>query len=169
MKKNLVLTGMMGSGKTSVGKSLSKKLNMEFGDTDSIIENKMSLSISDIFNSKGEEYFRKIEEAESIKLVQKKSFVVALGGGAFLNDAIRKEVKKNCISVWLEVNIDELFRRTKNSRKRPLLNNINNTKDLKKFYEKRKKVYALSDYKINCDNKTEDAIIDEIIGIYENS
>ena len=160
---------MMGSGKTSVGKSLSKKLNMEFGDTDSIIENKMSLSISDIFNSKGEEYFRKIEETESIRLVQKEGFVVALGGGAFLNDAIRKEVKKNCISVWLKVNIDELFKRTKNSRKRPLLNNINNTKDLKKFYEERKKVYALSDFKINCDNKTEDAIIDEIIGIYENS
>ena len=64
----------MGSGKTSVGKSLSKKLNMEFGDTDSIIENKMSLSISDIFNSKGEEYFRKIEETESIRLVQKEGF-----------------------------------------------------------------------------------------------
>ena len=128
----------MGSGKTSVGKSLSKKLNMEFGDTDSIIENKMSLSISDIFNSKGEEYFRKIEETESIRLVQKESFVVALGGGAFLNDAIRKEVKKNCISVWLEVNIDELFRRTKNSRKRPLLNNINNTKDLKNLRKKKK-------------------------------
>ena len=69
----------------------------------------------------------------------------------------------------LQINQIRKSNETKNSRKRPLLNNINNTKDLKKFYEKRKKVYALSDFKINCDNKTEDAIIDEIIGIYENS
>ena len=67
MKKNLVLTGMMGSGKSSIGKSLSEMLNMEFADTDNIIEKKLSLSVAEIFETKGESFFRKIEMEESLK------------------------------------------------------------------------------------------------------
>ena len=105
---------MMGSGKSAIGKSLSERLNMEFVDTDSIIEKRLSLSVAEIFETKGEEFFRKIEVEEVIKLTEKKGFVIALGGGAFINDIIRKKVKKLCFSVWLQLDIDEIFKRTKN-------------------------------------------------------
>ena len=89
MKKNLVLTGMMGVGKSSVGEDLSKKLNIGFKDIDKIIETKLSLSISDIFEKKGENFFREIEEKETLAHLKDEHAVIALGGGAFLNEKIR--------------------------------------------------------------------------------
>ena len=85
---------MMGSGKSSVGKSLSERLNMNFVDTDILIEEKLSLSIVKIFETKGEKFFRKIEEEEVLKIIKKEGYVVALGGGAFINNIIRENIKK---------------------------------------------------------------------------
>lgn len=168
MKKNLVLTGMMGSGKSAIGKSLSERLNMEFVDTDSIIEKRLSLSVAEIFETKGEEFFRKIEVEEVIKLTEKKGFVIALGGGAFINDIIRKKVKKLCFSVWLQLDIDEIFKRTKNNQKRPLLNKRNSKEELNKIYKERKEIYSMADYKIDCNKKDKNEVVEEIKKIYEN-
>ena len=168
MKKNLVLTGMMGSGKSAIGKSLSDALNMKFADTDSIVEKRLSLSIAKIFETKGEEFFRKIEMEESIKLTEKKGFVIALGGGAFINDTIRKNVKKSCFSVWLQLDIDEIFERTKNNQKRPLLNRNNSKEELDKLYKERKEIYSMADCKIDCNKKDKNEIVKEIKKIYEN-
>jgi Shikimate kinase len=145
---------MMGSGKSTIGKALSERLNMKFADTDTIIESKLSLPISEIFEVKGEKFFRKLEMEESIKLTEKKGFVIALGGGAFINDQIREKIKKSCFSVYLQLNINELFERTKNNQKRPLLNTNESKKELKKLYEKRKEFYSMADYKVDCDSKT---------------
>ena len=168
LKKNLVLTGMMGSGKSIIGKSVSKVLNMEFADTDRIIEKRMSLSIEKIFETKGEIFFRKIEMEESIKLTEKKGFVISLGGGAFINDTIREKIKKSCFSVWLELDIDEIFNRTKNNQKRPLLNMSNSREELYKIYKERKEIYSMADYKIDCNKKNKNEIVEEIKKIYEN-
>tara|TARA_B100000959_G_C14960867_1_gene615729 strand:- start:1805 stop:2314 length:510 start_codon:yes stop_codon:yes gene_type:complete len=168
LKKNLVLTGMMGSGKSGIGKSLSERLNMEFADTDSIIEERLSLSVAKIFETKGEEFFRKIEIEESIKLIEKKGFVIALGGGAFISDKIRENVKKSCLSVWLQLDIDEIFKRTKNNQKRPLLNRNNSKEELDKLYKERKEIYSMADYKIDCNKKDKNEIVEEIKKIYEN-
>ena len=168
LKRNLVLTGMMGSGKSAIGKSLSERLNMEFVDTDSIIEKRLSLSVAEIFETKGEEFFRKIEVEEVIKLTEKKGFVIALGGGAFINDIIRKKVKKLCFSVWLQLDIDEIFNRTKNNQKRPLLNISNSREKLDKIYKERKEIYSMADYKIDCNKKNKNEIVEEIKKIYEN-
>ena len=93
---------MMGVGKSSIGKDLSYKLKMEFKDIDSIIEKKLSLSISEIFKKKGEKFFRDIEEKETINYLNKNKVVIALGGGAFLNEKIRDETSKKGISFWLD-------------------------------------------------------------------
>ena len=103
MKKNLILTGMMGVGKSTLGRSIAKELGMKFIDLDKLIERKVSLSIKEIFEKKGEKYFRSIERKIGLKSLREKNSVIALGGGAFIDLNIRKEVLKNCVSFWLDL------------------------------------------------------------------
>tara|TARA_B100000945_G_scaffold288690_1_gene261212 strand:+ start:302 stop:817 length:516 start_codon:yes stop_codon:yes gene_type:complete len=168
LKKNLILTGMMGSGKTTIGENLSYRLKMKFADTDDNIEKKLSLTISEIFEKKGEKFFREIEEEEVLKIIKKSGFVISLGGGAFMNETIRESVKRNSISVWLDVKGNMLQQRTTMNKKRPLLKNINK-QDFLKLYEERKKIYSLADYRIDCTSKKKEEIIKEIVKIYESS
>ena len=168
MKKNLVLTGMMGVGKSSVGEDLSRKLNTGFKDIDKIIETKLSLSITDIFEKKGEKFFREIEEKETLIHLKDENIVIALGGGAFLNEKIRENIKKFSVSFWLDLNNKQVFQRISVNKKRPLLSNKSTEKDVEKIYEKRKDIYSLADYRINCNFKNKNEIVKEILKIYEN-
>ena len=97
-KKNLVFLGMMGSGKSSIGKIVSKELKLDFYDIDNIIEKHLKMKISEIFSKKGENFFRKIEEKITIDTLKKKNIVLALGGGSFLNKNIRSKILKNHLS-----------------------------------------------------------------------
>jgi len=168
LKKNLVLTGMMGVGKSTIGQDLAGKLDMQFKDIDKIIEEKFSLSIADIFKKKGEAFFRKIEEEETLEHIKEKNVVVALGGGAFMSKKIRENTKKLCISVWLDLEPRHLFPRIKMNKRRPLLNSKSSEQDLKNLYEKRKKTYSLANYKIDCNFKTKNEVVKEILKIYES-
>ena len=159
---------MMGAGKSTIGKDLSGKLNIQFKDIDKIIEKKLELSIGDIFKKKGEEFFRKIEEEETLNLIKERNVVVALGGGAFMNKKIREAIKKLCVSFWLDLEPKYLFPRIKMNKRRPLLNSKNLEQDVKNLYEKRKKTYSLADYKIDCNLKTKEEITKEVVKIYEN-
>ena len=159
---------MMGVGKSSIGKDLSKKLNMSFCDVDMAIEKKLSLSIAEIFKKNGEEYFRKVEEKETIDFIYKKNFVIALGGGAFINKNIRDASSKNCVSFWLDLDAKTIYQRIKVNMKRPLLNYNTTEQEIGKLYEARKKIYSLSDFRIDCNSKVEDKVIEEILTIYEN-
>jgi shikimate kinase len=123
LKENLVFLGMMGSGKSSIGLLISKKLKLNFIDIDKEIEKELDLSISKIFETKGEEYFRKFEEKITLKKLKFSSTIISLGGGAFANKNIRKEVLKNHISFWLNWDKEILLDRIKNSKKRPLAMN----------------------------------------------
>ena len=165
LKKNLVLTGMMGSGKTTIGKSLSQRLNMQFADIDDIIEKKNGLSISMIFEQRGEKTFRQEEEVESKNALKRSNIIIALGGGAFINKNIRDEIKKNSVSIWLDLDVEMLYKRVSLNQKRPLLKN-SSKEDLKKIYNDRKKIYSLADFKIQCTLKNKDQIINEIVKIY---
>ena len=167
LKKNLVLTGMVGSGKTTIGKSLSQRLDMGFADIDSIIEKKVGLSISEIFKRKGEKAFREEEEKESKKILKKTNLVIALGGGAFINENIRNEIKKSSFSVWLDLDVKILYKRVKESKKRPLLKN-SSKEELIKIYNLRKKIYSLADFKVQCGFKNKEQIINEVVQIYED-
>ena len=167
MKKNLVLTGMMGVGKSTIGKSLSERLNKKFIDIDKIIENEENMTIKKIFETKGEKYFRKVEEKISLEYLNKSDFVFALGGGAFTNEVIRSFVLKKCISFWLDLNLASLKERVSDSSKRPLLNQKELGETLSNLYESRKDIYALANYKFDCNNSGKSLIIDKIVKIYE--
>ena len=167
-KKNLILLGMMGVGKTTVGKLLAKKLNLDFYDIDQIIEKENNMKISDIFKKKGEIFFRKQEESITINCLKKNHSVISLGGGAFINKNIRDNILSNAKSFWLTTSVEILKSRMKFSKKRPIINQIglDNIEDLIK---KRKEFYSLADYKIECRKLTINQISDKIIEFYENS
>tara|TARA_B000000609_G_C24152162_1_gene338068 strand:- start:736 stop:1260 length:525 start_codon:yes stop_codon:yes gene_type:complete len=166
--KNLVLVGMMGSGKSLIGKILSRKLNFDFIDTDSQIEEKEKKTIPEIFKISGEKYFRDVEELISLKSLKLNNKVIALGGGGYINPAIRKCALQNCISFWLNWKNETLIERIKNSKKRPLAMKLNNL-ELNKLIGKRSTTYNLSDYKINCDKLSKKEIVEKIIELYESS
>ena len=168
LNKSIVLVGMMGSGKSSIGKILSKKLQYEFIDTDNKIEEIEKKTISEIFKLNGEKYFRNIEEIISLKFLKLNNKVVALGGGGYINSNIRKYILKKCISVWLYWKNETIIDRIKNSKKRPLAIKSSNF-ELHKLFVKRSKFYNLSDYKINCDKLDKKQIVEKIINLYENS
>tara|TARA_B100001540_G_scaffold131080_1_gene116713 strand:+ start:200 stop:712 length:513 start_codon:yes stop_codon:yes gene_type:complete len=167
LNKSLVLVGMMGSGKSSIGKLLSKELEFEFIDTDSKIEDIEKKNISEIFKKNGEKYFRSIEEEISLKFLKLKNKVISLGGGGYINPNIRKYALQKCVTVWLNWKNETLLSRIKNSKKRPLVMRLNNL-DLIKLINKRSSVYNLSDYKIDCDKLEKKQIVEKIIKIYEN-
>ena len=168
MKKNLVLIGMMAVGKTTIGMLLSKKLVVPFEDLDARIENRESLTVKKIFDLKGESYFRKVEETECLKIINVKSRIIALGGGTFINQRVRNEIKKTCFSVWLDLPPKEIFARVRAKKERPLLMNTKSISDVENIYLNRKKIYALADYRLDCASKTKEQIVKEIEKIYEN-
>ena len=169
MKKNLVLTGMMGVGKSTVGKNLAQKLSYNFVDIDRTIESREGSTINLIFKNKSESYFRKLENEISLEKLKKKNTVISLGGGAFLNKSIRREVKNSSVSFWLDVDVAELIKRLKKTKKRPLLYNKNLNVTVNKIYLERKKTYSEADFRIKCNFLGPDKIVDKILKLYEKS
>ena len=168
MNKSLVLTGMMGVGKSTIGRILAKRLKIKFIDVDKIIEKNERKTIKQIFEENGEKYFRKLEKKITLKSLKNKKTVVALGGGAFINNEIRLKVLKTSVSVWLKVSLDKLHNRYRRNDKRPLLNKKELNKEVRDIYLSRKKIYSLADFKINCDNISKDKIVEKILYFYEN-
>jgi len=169
LRKNLVLTGMMGVGKSTVGKSLADKLSYKFKDIDKIIEIKEGCTIDIIFKNKGENYFRSLEKKITLDELNKEKTVISLGGGSFLNNSIRRIVKDTSISFWLDVNTDILISRLKKNKKRPLLYKKNLIETVKKIYLERKKTYSEADFKIRCESLKPELIVKKILDLYENS
>jgi len=167
LKENLVFLGMMGSGKTSIGSMISEKLKLDFIDIDREIENELGLSIKKIFEMKGENYFRKFEEKITLQKLKLSSVVISLGGGAFTNKNIKKEVMKNHLSFWLNWSDKILLNRIKNSRKRPLAFNATDN-ELIDLIKKRSNIYSKALYEIKCDNLSKHEIVKKILNIYEN-
>ena len=165
-KKNLVFLGMMGSGKSSIGYWVSKELDIKFNDIDKLVEDEMGASISNIFNQKGEGYFRKLEEKITLKTLKIRKSVISLGGGGFLNTKIRKEIIDNHFSFWLNWNESTLLKRIKGSKKRPLVFKLTEL-GIKRLIKNRSKIYSKAQYKINCNKYTKNEIVKKIIKIYE--
>ena len=166
-KKNIVLIGMMAAGKTTIGSKLAKKLNYNFFDVDFEIEKLENNKIINIFENKGESYFRKVEEKLSLNFIEKNNCVISLGGGAFINENIRKKIQKNSHSFWLNWKIKTILDRISKNKNRPIALNLNN-KDLADLYKKRVKFYKLSDFRVNCEKKNKNEIIKIILEILKN-
>tara|TARA_Y200000002_G_scaffold199706_1_gene164775 strand:- start:536 stop:1042 length:507 start_codon:yes stop_codon:yes gene_type:complete len=168
LNKSLVLTGMMGVGKSTIGKLIAKRLKIKFIDVDKIIEKKEKKTIKRIFEDHGEKYFRKLEEKTTLKILKNSKSVIALGGGAFINNEIRQKVLNSCVSVWLKVDLDKLIKRYNKNDRRPLLDKKKLNSDVKRIYQSRKKIYSLANFKINCDNIDKIKIVQKILNFYEN-
>jgi len=157
-KINISLIGLMGSGKSIVGKSLSKKLKLRFYDSDKEIEKKTNKSINEIFQNNGEEYFREVEQKILEMLLNKKNSVISLGGGAILNQNTRNILHKKSFSIYLNVNNNILYERLKNSKKRPLLVNTDIEKTIIELKRKRIKYYKKANLIINNSEDIEKTI-----------
>ena len=164
--KNLVFLGMMGSGKSSIGSLVSKKLGLSFIDIDNVIIKNTGMSVSEIFKKKGENYFRNLEEKITLKCLKKFKNVVSLGGGGFINVKIRKEILANHLSFWLNWDELTLVKRIRNSKKRPLVFQ-STEQEIRTIIKNRSQIYSNAQFKINCNKLTKTEIVKKIIKIYE--
>jgi shikimate kinase len=165
--KSLVLVGMMGTGKSTIGRLVAKKLKIDFIDTDLLIENEANLTIKNIFEEFGEKYFRKLEEKEFLKIKYDKPKIISLGGGAFINPIIRNKIIGHNISIWLNADEKKILERvTLNLKKRPIIDEKNPIKTIKELKKERDPIYQLADFEINC-NLRREKIIEKIVEIYE--
>ena len=167
LDKSLVLIGMMGSGKTTIGREISKKLKIKFVDTDHEIEKKEKMSINEIFKKKGEKYFRQLEERMTLEIVNHKLSVISIGGGGFINKKIQKAVLNKCISYWLNWDNNSLINRLKNNKNRPILKDLNESQIIE-LISNRAKIYEKANYEIICENLSRKEIVTKIIKNYEN-
>ena len=151
-KRNICIMGLMGSGKSIIGKDLSKYLNLKFYDTDKEIEVKTKKKISEIFEEGGESYFRNIEEKVCVEILTNDNCVISLGGGSIISKKIRKIIKQNSYSIYLQVKLNNLQKRLRFSRKRPLLSdNLNKSEILENLLRDRQKYYEKADLIVNND------------------
>ena len=168
--KSLVLVGMMGTGKSTIGKEVAKKLKIEFVDTDTLIEEEANLTIAEIFKKNGEKYFRELEEKIFLKIKNDKEKIISVGGGAFINDAIRKKILKEYLSIWLNMNEDLIISRIKrNAKKRPMVDQNNIEKSIKNLKKTRDPISKLANYEINCNLNSKNKIIEKVKDFYEKN
>lgn len=168
MSKNIVLVGLMGSGKTTIGKLLSKTLERELIDIDSKIEKESGKTINEIFELYGELLFRKLESKAIDSIGQEEDKVISTGGGAVQDNCNLDNLKKNGLLFYLKASPKELFARIKHDTHRPLLKNAKPQETLKKLLKQREGNYNLADYTITTDNKQANDIVNEIIEKYKN-
>ena len=160
----IFLIGPMGSGISTIGKVLSERLEYDFYDTDKLVEKVVGKKIKEIFEQNGEQYFRLKESEELDKTRKLKNAVIATGGGIIENEKNRLFLKEEKKVIFLDSSIERQYDRTKESQKRPLLNNGDSMKILKNLYQKRLSFYQeVSKLKISMDNLTEGKIFEKIL------
>ena len=159
---------MMGSGKSTIGSLISKKLNIKFIDIDSVLQDVTKMKIVEIFEKKGENFFRNLEEKITLKSLNSTNSVISLGGGGFINEKIRKEVLKNNFSFWLNCDTQTLLNRIKINQRRPIAFNLSDS-ELTELITKRTKIYSKAQFKINCHKLTKIEIVEKILKVYDHN
>jgi shikimate kinase len=161
--RSIVLVGMMGAGKSSVGRKLGQRLALPFVDADNEIEQAAGMSIPDIFETRGEVEFRAGEARVIARLLESAPQVLATGGGAFMNAETREAIRRRGLSIWLKADFDVLMRRIRRRTDRPLLRTPDPAATLQELMDKRYPVYALADVTIESRDVPHDVIVDEIV------
>jgi shikimate kinase len=161
--RSVVLVGMMGAGKSSIGRKLAARLNLSFIDADAEIESAAGMNIPDIFQRHGEPYFRAGEARVIARLLDGGPQVLATGGGAFMNAETRSAIRAKGISVWLKAEYDVLIKRIKRRGDRPMLNTSDPAETLKRLLEERDLVYAEADVTVHSRDVPHEIIIGEIL------
>jgi len=161
--RSLVLVGMMGAGKSSIGRKLAQRLNLPFVDADAEIERAAGMSISDIFAKHGEPYFRAGEALVIARLLESGPQVLATGGGAFMHPQSREAIRAKGISIWLKAEYDVLMKRIKRRGDRPMLKTEDPEETLRRLMQERDPVYAEADVIVHSRDVPHEIIIAEII------
>ncbi|WP_245422445.1 shikimate kinase [Alsobacter soli] len=162
--RSIVLVGMMGAGKSSVGRRLALKLRLPFADADTEIEKAAGMTIPEIFASRGETEFRDGERRVIARLLAEGPQVLATGGGAYMSAETRQRIAEQGLSVWLKADADVLMRRVRKRSNRPLLKNPDPEGTLRRLIDERYPVYALSDLTVHSRDVPHDVVVSEIIG-----
>lgn len=162
--RSVVLVGMMGAGKSSVGRKLGQRLALAFVDADVAIEEAAGMSIPDIFETRGEAEFRAGEARVIARLLEGGPQVLATGGGAYMNRETQDVIRRRGIAVWLKADFDVLMRRIRRRTDRPLLRTADPAATLQDLMDKRYPVYSLADLTIESRDVPHDVIVEEVIG-----
>ncbi len=163
-QKSIVLIGLMGAGKSSLGRRLAKRVDLPFTDTDDEVVKAAGCAIEDIFELYGEAAFRDTEHRVITRLLEEGPKVLATGGGAFMDSRTRAKIGKWGISVWLRADLDVLVRRTRRRTGRPLLKNRDSRATLERLMNERYPVYAGADIVVDTGDEKPDAMVESIIG-----
>tara|TARA_X000000368_G_scaffold168577_1_gene132976 strand:+ start:49 stop:591 length:543 start_codon:yes stop_codon:yes gene_type:complete len=150
LKKTIAFIGMMGAGKTAIGKVVALNLGVPFLDADTEIEKAANMSIQEIFIRDGEEFFREREAQVILRLMKGSPAILSTGGGAFIQEANRQAINLHGVSLWLDVEVDLLWSRVKNKGTRPLLKSLNPYETLKKLHVDRQPIYKKADISIKA-------------------
>jgi shikimate kinase len=161
--KPIVLIGMMGSGKSTIGKKLAKKLHMQFYDSDQVIEEREGLSVLDIYDFRGEEYFKLQEEKIIKEILRYGTIILSTGGGSFINNELRNLIKEKAISIWLHTDINTIVERISRRNTRPGLNGENKREVLEKLISDQYPLFEQADIKIESGNSDAHFIVDNIM------
>ncbi|NPA52924.1 MAG: shikimate kinase [Aquificae bacterium] len=157
---NIYLVGFMCSGKTTIGKLLSKETGLKFVDIDKLIEEETKTEIADIFKNYGEEYFRQLEKEKMKEISQKKGLIVSTGGGLGADIENMNLMKKTGTVIWLKVSLDTVLKRCINDKTRPILNLPKDK--LTQLFKERETIYKLADFKIDTEKQTPEDTVKEI-------
>ncbi|WP_055455880.1 shikimate kinase [Pannonibacter indicus] len=165
--RSIVLVGIMGCGKSSVGRRLAQRLGLDFVDADTEIETAANMTISEIFALHGEPEFRRGEEKVIARLLQQGPQVLATGGGAFMSEATRNAIKANGVSVWLRADLATVMVRVRKRPTRPLLQNADPESTMRQLLEKREPVYALADTTVWSREVPHEVVMEDVISAVE--
>jgi shikimate kinase len=163
-RRSIVLVGMMGSGKSSIGRRVAVRLGIPFVDADAEIEKAAGMTIPDIFSVRGEAEFRSGEARVIVRLLESGPQVLSTGGGAFMNCATRAAIASKGISIWLNAEFEVLMKRIRRRHDRPLLKTDDPGAALRKLMQERYPIYALADLTVHSREVSHDKIVDEIVG-----
>lgn len=163
--RSIVLVGLMGAGKSCVGRKLAESLGIPFHDSDEEVEKAAGCEVKDIFKVYGETAFRDCERRVIARLLGEGPCIIATGGGAFMDLETRKSVKENALSVWLRADPEVLHQRTKKSKTRPLLNNGDPLQTLKDLADKRYPTYAEADVTVETGHESLEATISKVMDV----
>jgi shikimate kinase len=161
--RSIVLVGLMGAGKSTVGRRLAARLDMPFKDADAEIEAAAGMSVADIFATHGEPYFREGERRVLARLLQEGPIVLATGGGAFMNPETRARIAEAGISIWLKADLDVLMRRVRKRSNRPLLKNTDPEASMQRLMATRQPVYALADITVESRDTPHERVVDDAL------
>lgn len=167
-ERSIVLVGIMGCGKSTVGKRLAQRLGLEFIDADSEIERAANMTVSEIFAEHGEPYFRSGEERVIARLLGEGPQVLATGGGAFMSEATRAEIAQNGLSIWLKVDFDTVMARVRRRSTRPLLQNPDPEGTMKRLMADREPIYAKAALTVRSKDVPHESVVDQIVVSLDN-